>query len=144
MCIVDTLACPQFAAFQIWEFESSKNSSFLARELTSNQECIETQASAEPAARSTWYGWKVRQFTEPIFWAMKLGWWYLMVPSCSPSKLKTLIDQESPFICNPDLAANVPVIDMSKLLSADFMDSELHKFHHACKEWGFFQVSVYI
>lgn len=53
-------------------------------------------------------------------------------------------DQESPFICNPDLAANVPVIDMSKLLSADFMDSELHKFHHACKEWGFFQVSVYI
>lgn len=49
-------------------------------------------------------------------------------------------DQESPFICNPDLAANVPVIDMSKLLSADFMDSELHKFHHACKEWGFFQL----
>lgn len=53
-------------------------------------------------------------------------------------------DQESPFICNADLGANVPVIDMSKLLSADFMDSELHKFHHACKEWGFFQVSVSI
>lgn len=55
-----------------------------------------------------------------------------------PQYIRT--DQESPFIYNADLAANVPVIDMSKLLSADFMDSELHKFHHACKEWGFFQL----
>ncbi|KAJ0080708.1 hypothetical protein Patl1_10268 [Pistacia atlantica] len=29
---------------------------------------------------------------------------------------------------------------MSKLISRDFMDSELEKFHHACKEWGFFHV----
>ncbi|XP_031267360.1 protein SRG1-like [Pistacia vera] len=29
---------------------------------------------------------------------------------------------------------------MSKLLSPDSMDSELDKFHHAFKEWGFFQL----
>ncbi|KAK7407473.1 hypothetical protein VNO78_09424 [Psophocarpus tetragonolobus] len=32
----------------------------------------------------------------------------------------------------------VPVIDLNKLLCED--DNELHKFDHACREWGFFQL----
>ena len=34
----------------------------------------------------------------------------------------------------------VPVIDMSKLLSHDLKGPELEKLHYACKDWGFFQV----
>ncbi|XP_059439770.1 protein SRG1-like [Corylus avellana] len=49
-------------------------------------------------------------------------------------------DQDTPNIsystaCLPQ----VPVIDMQKLFSPEFMDSELEKLHHASKEWGFFQ-----
>ncbi|KAK4857880.1 hypothetical protein QYF36_007580 [Acer negundo] len=40
---------------------------------------------------------------------------------------------------NSSSSSQIPVIDMQKLLSHDFMDSELQKLHHACKEWGFFQ-----
>ncbi|KAE9595704.1 putative thebaine 6-O-demethylase [Lupinus albus] len=39
--------------------------------------------------------------------------------------------------CTTSLS-EIPVIDLSKLLSED--ESELEKLHHACKEWGFFQV----
>lgn len=40
----------------------------------------------------------------------------------------------------------VPVIDMKKLLQIGDTDdhSELNRFHLDCKEWGFFQVYVYI
>ncbi|KAJ9135941.1 hypothetical protein P3X46_033061 [Hevea brasiliensis] len=34
----------------------------------------------------------------------------------------------------------VPVIDMHRLYSKESMDSELEKLHHACKDWGFFQL----
>jgi len=34
----------------------------------------------------------------------------------------------------------LPVIDLSKLLSHDLNEPELKKLHYACKEWGFFQV----
>ncbi|KAK7359521.1 hypothetical protein VNO77_01482 [Canavalia gladiata] len=34
----------------------------------------------------------------------------------------------------------IPVIDLSKLLSQDLKGSELEKLHHASKEWGFFQL----
>ncbi|KAG4391182.1 hypothetical protein GLYMA_05G137500v4 [Glycine max] len=34
----------------------------------------------------------------------------------------------------------VPVIDLSKLLSQDLKEPELEKLHYACKEWGFFQL----
>ncbi|EYU28157.1 hypothetical protein MIMGU_mgv1a016759mg [Erythranthe guttata] len=35
----------------------------------------------------------------------------------------------------------IPVIDMQKLISdPNFMDSELHKLHTSCQEWGFFQL----
>ncbi|KAJ0016646.1 hypothetical protein Pint_11595 [Pistacia integerrima] len=50
-------------------------------------------------------------------------------------------DQDSPSLSNVTSSLpQVPVIDMSKLLSPDSMDSELDKFHHAFKEWGFFQL----
>ncbi|XP_038722155.1 protein SRG1-like [Tripterygium wilfordii] len=34
----------------------------------------------------------------------------------------------------------IPVIDMNMFKSEEFMNSELEKFHNACKEWGFFQL----
>ncbi|XP_057810318.1 oxoglutarate-dependent flavonoid 7-O-demethylase 1-like [Salvia miltiorrhiza] len=34
----------------------------------------------------------------------------------------------------------IPVIDMQKLLLSDSMDSELHRLHEACLDWGFFQL----
>jgi hypothetical protein len=50
-------------------------------------------------------------------------------------------DQESPNVSDSTVALpQVPVIDMQKLFSTEFMDSELDKMHHASKEWGFFQV----
>ncbi|MCL7042526.1 hypothetical protein MKW94_018739 [Papaver nudicaule] len=40
----------------------------------------------------------------------------------------------------------VPVIDLQKLLSPEPItgESELERLHSACKEWGFFQVYIYI
>ncbi|KAJ0017512.1 hypothetical protein Pint_10124 [Pistacia integerrima] len=49
-------------------------------------------------------------------------------------------DQENPFFSNNNSVLQVPVVDMQRLLSADFMDSEIDKLHQACKEWGFFQL----
>ncbi|KAG5622253.1 hypothetical protein H5410_007471 [Solanum commersonii] len=46
-------------------------------------------------------------------------------------------EQESPVI---SAAASVPIIDLQKLISGDFMDSELQKLHFACQQWGFLQV----
>ncbi|KAK2368269.1 protein SRG1 [Trifolium repens] len=34
----------------------------------------------------------------------------------------------------------IPIIDMKKLLSLEFENSELSKLHLACKDWGFFQL----
>ncbi|KAJ0081397.1 hypothetical protein Patl1_10288 [Pistacia atlantica] len=51
-------------------------------------------------------------------------------------------DQENPFVSNNNSVLQVPVVDMQRLLSADFMDSELDKLHQACKEWGFFQLKL--
>ncbi|KAJ1430554.1 Oxoglutarate/iron-dependent dioxygenase [Sesbania bispinosa] len=34
----------------------------------------------------------------------------------------------------------VPVIDLSKLLSQDLREPELKQLHYACKDWGFFQL----
>jgi hypothetical protein len=49
-------------------------------------------------------------------------------------------DQDPPNISDTTYLPQVPVIDMQKLFSPEFMDSELEKMHCACKEWGFFQV----
>ncbi|MED6118177.1 Protein srg1 [Stylosanthes scabra] len=43
-------------------------------------------------------------------------------------------------ISQADLALEIPVIDFQKLLSTEDGNSELSKFHLACKHWGFFQL----
>ncbi|KAL4295671.1 hypothetical protein GQ457_12G024300 [Hibiscus cannabinus] len=45
-------------------------------------------------------------------------------------------DEDSPIVSHTNLSPQVPVLDMQKLLS----DRELEQLHHACKEWGFFQL----
>ncbi|XP_037481108.1 2-oxoglutarate-dependent dioxygenase 11-like [Triticum urartu] len=40
----------------------------------------------------------------------------------------------------PELSDEVPVIDLSKLLSAESAEAEAAKLRFACAEWGFFQV----
>ncbi|KAK3206640.1 hypothetical protein Dsin_020686 [Dipteronia sinensis] len=49
-------------------------------------------------------------------------------------------DQDPLESLNSSSSSQIPVIDMQKLLSHDFVDSELQKLHQACKEWGFFQL----
>ncbi|XP_059439774.1 protein SRG1-like [Corylus avellana] len=50
-------------------------------------------------------------------------------------------DQDPPNISDSTACLpQVPVIDMQKLFSPEFMDSELEKLHHSSKEWGFFQL----
>lgn len=51
-------------------------------------------------------------------------------------------DQDPPLISNttPSQPRSVPVIDFQRLLSEDFMESELQRMDSACKEWGFFQL----
>ncbi|KAJ4703766.1 protein SRG1-like [Melia azedarach] len=49
-------------------------------------------------------------------------------------------DQDPPFIFDANSSEQVPVIDMQKLVSGELTDSEIDKFHHACKDWGFFQL----
>ena len=49
-------------------------------------------------------------------------------------------DQDPPIISLDFCSPQVPVIDMQRLLSEDFTDSELQKLDQACREWGFFQV----
>ncbi|GAU32679.1 hypothetical protein TSUD_218560 [Trifolium subterraneum] len=46
-------------------------------------------------------------------------------------------NQNSIVVSNAASLQQVPVIDLSKLLSEDA--TELEKLDHACKEWGFFQ-----
>ncbi|KAF5180431.1 S-norcoclaurine synthase [Thalictrum thalictroides] len=38
----------------------------------------------------------------------------------------------------------IPIIDFSRLLNQQFSCEELVKFHAACQDWGFFQVSVIV
>nr|POE91260.1 protein srg1 [Quercus suber] len=51
-------------------------------------------------------------------------------------------DREPPIITDNTSLPQVPVIDMQRLFSLEFIDSELEKLHYASKEWGFFQVKV--
>lgn len=47
---------------------------------------------------------------------------------------------ERPILSTTTPLPEIPVIDLSKLLTQDHKGSELEKLHYACKEWGFFQV----
>lgn len=51
-------------------------------------------------------------------------------------------NQDAIVLSNTNSLPQVPVIDLHKLLSDD--TTELQKLHHACREWGFFQVSLVI
>ncbi|KAJ7968837.1 2-oxoglutarate (2OG) and Fe(II)-dependent oxygenase superfamily protein [Quillaja saponaria] len=50
------------------------------------------------------------------------------------------LDQDPPILSNTISLPEAPVIDLSKLSSEAFKDLELENLHHACKEWGFFQL----
>ncbi|KAK4859030.1 hypothetical protein QYF36_025612 [Acer negundo] len=50
------------------------------------------------------------------------------------------LDQDPPIVSLDSSSQQVPIIDMQRLLSEDFMDSELQKLDQACREWGFFQL----
>lgn len=49
-------------------------------------------------------------------------------------------NQDPILLSNTNSLPQVPVIDLYKLLSDD--TTELEKLDHACREWGFFQVSL--
>ncbi|KAK7838460.1 protein srg1 [Quercus suber] len=63
---------------------------------------------------------------------------------CKSSYSSTLQDSRGAlsqflvFISDTTSLSQVPVIDMQRLFSAEFMDTELEKLHYASKEWGFF------
>ncbi|KDO54069.1 hypothetical protein CISIN_1g023533mg [Citrus sinensis] len=60
-------------------------------------------------------------------------------PTIVPSRFTVNDEDHVPLISSSEQVL-IPVIDMQKLLSGDFMDSELGKLDHACREWGFFQL----
>ncbi|MED6187054.1 hypothetical protein PIB30_072733 [Stylosanthes scabra] len=61
--------------------------------------------------------------------------------SSVPQRYVVLPQQHEDFpISHADLAFEIPVIDFQKLLSTEDGNSELSKFHFACKDWGFFQL----
>ena len=49
-------------------------------------------------------------------------------------------NQDPIVVSNTNSLPQVPVIDLHKLLSDDA--TELQNFDHACRGWGFFQVSI--
>ncbi|CAH2041880.1 unnamed protein product [Thlaspi arvense] len=52
-------------------------------------------------------------------------------------------DQDPPIMSDASSFPIVPVIDLQNFLSSDLMTSELDTLHFACKEWGFFQLSIH-
>ncbi|KAL3739737.1 hypothetical protein ACJRO7_021068 [Eucalyptus globulus] len=49
-------------------------------------------------------------------------------------------DDLEPVIMGACSGLQVPVIDLGRLVSEDCAKLELKKLHHACKDWGFFQL----
>lgn len=77
----------------------------------------------------------------------------LLVPSVQELAKEALVDVPPRYV-RPDqdptviswlssTRPEVPIVDMQRLLSDEFIDYELEKLHLACKDWGFFQVLVY-
>ncbi|KAJ0502933.1 putative (S)-norcoclaurine synthase [Helianthus annuus] len=53
-------------------------------------------------------------------------------------------DQDSPIISSTTSSRpQLPIIDMERLSSKDYVHSEIEKLHLACRDWGFFQVRVW-
>ncbi|KDP22220.1 hypothetical protein JCGZ_26051 [Jatropha curcas] len=57
-----------------------------------------------------------------------------------PPRYVRLDHQPPSTVTNSTSLPQIPVIDMAKLFPQQFLDSELQKFHLACKDWGFFQL----
>src|SRR5262249_23073406 len=57
-----------------------------------------------------------------------------------PRYVRTDLDPSVTSSNTSALPQQIPVINMGMLDSDEFKDSELQKLHHACKNWGFFQV----
>ena len=53
-------------------------------------------------------------------------------------------DIDPPILSNKDSLPQLPVIDLNKLLAEEVKGPELEKLDLACKEWGFFQVGIYL
>ncbi|KAI7748147.1 hypothetical protein M8C21_012910 [Ambrosia artemisiifolia] len=50
-------------------------------------------------------------------------------------------DEDSPVISSlPSSRTQVPIIDIERLSSQEFVHSEVEKLHLACRDWGFFQL----
>ncbi|MFS7924790.1 putative codeine 3-O-demethylase [Helianthus anomalus] len=71
----------------------------------------------------------------------------LVVPSVQELAKEHLIKVPSRYVrpdhepqVIPSPLPQVPIIDMERLTSKDFVGYELEKLHMACKDWGFFQV----
>jgi hypothetical protein len=73
----------------------------------------------------------------PVPWVQELA---KETPSKVPPRYVRFDHESLPIISDTTSLPQVPVIDMQRLFSTEFMDSELEKLHHASKEWGFFQV----
>ena len=73
----------------------------------------------------------------PVPWVQELA---KETPSTVPPRY-VRFDDEPPIKSDTASLTQVPVIDMQRLFSAEFRDSELDKLDQASKEWGFFQVS---
>ena len=63
------------------------------------------------------------------------------IPSTVPPRY-VHSDHEPPIISDNTSLPQVPVFDMQRLFSSEFIDLKLEKLHHACKEFGFFQVII--
>lgn len=73
----------------------------------------------------------------PVPWVQELA---KETPSKVPPRYVRFDHESLPIISDTTSLPQVPVIDMQRLFSTEFMDSELEKLHHASKEWGFFQL----
>lgn len=73
----------------------------------------------------------------PVPWVQELA---KETPSKVPPRYVRFDHESPPIISDTTSLPQVPVVDMQRLFSTEFMDSELEKLHHASKEWGFFQV----
>ncbi|XP_062096646.1 protein SRG1-like [Humulus lupulus] len=48
--------------------------------------------------------------------------------------------QESPLVSDLSSSPSIPVVDIHRLATKEYTDSEFQILHSACREWGFFQV----
>ncbi|KAF3788095.1 S-norcoclaurine synthase 1 [Nymphaea thermarum] len=52
-------------------------------------------------------------------------------------------DREATIVSGSDGIPSIPVIGLQSLFDGESALSERERLHHACKEWGFFQVNFH-